>query len=137
MNRIEWNAETAVQPKPREHYIKVQPKNGLIILSNDLTADLGIAKHRLVFVQDKDRPSDWYLELYPATAAKAFTLRMRESPKRKALSAVIQNVAVARAIITSLNLEGGQRFMVSPQAEKGGLYPIITKSAKRLMKPRK
>jgi hypothetical protein len=122
MKRKVFNLENA-QGKKTGEFINVNPKSGGITISRDLVKILDIKKNGILFIQDEDRPQDWYIEI--SKDSTAFQVRAKNEN-----NFIIQSTVIARELLTSCSLDAPARFMVSSTPIEKGLYAIITKSAK-------
>lgn len=105
-------------------------KSGKIVLCQELVSKLKLANGlRVNFIQDEDRPADWYIE---STNNKDGILFKVDLANRKRNLYCAQKKALVLTILESLSLEQqSYRIRVSREEEEG-LLPIITKSAKAL-----
>jgi hypothetical protein len=97
---------------------------GTITFSRAVSTEI-IKEGGFNLVQDEDRPQDWYIEI--SDSEHAFKLRLKKANNWDKTS-VIQNAAMARAILSSCDIEKSARFLVSAN-EAEGMYAILTKSA--------
>jgi hypothetical protein len=122
MKRKVFNLENAQYKKTGE-FINVNPKSGGITLSRDLVKLIDIKKNGILFIQDEDRPQDWYIEI--SKESTAFQVRAKNENNY-----IVQSTVIARELLTSCSLDAPTRFIVSSTPVEKGMYAIITKSAK-------
>lgn len=95
-------------------YISVTGNAGLIGISKQLGDKLDLLNHGINFIQDEDRPIDWYLQ--PSKDDNAFKVRSKERDHKSAYHYVIQSKKVCSEIFLSCGLERKtHRFIVSPE----------------------
>lgn len=112
-------------------------KNGMILFSRDLSA--AVKGQHITFVQDEDRPKDWYLEVSKKKDVDG--IPVREFAKLERCG--IQSSLIAKELLQSLSLEenGSYELTVSsdPSTEEGGAksFAILTGTAKPSFSGRK
>lgn len=112
--------------------LTVNPKAGLLSFSQGFAKQTGMSgKSKINFIQDEEKPTEWYIQIADAKDTEAFPVR----DAKGYLS--FNNTAITRELLKACNLEGGasHRFLLSVQPAQtpaGKVYPIITKSAKPL-----
>lgn len=105
--------------------MSISPKGGKIVLSAELCDKLKLEKFRVNFIQDEDRPQDWYLE--PTKDNEGIQFKSDNANAKKLYCA--QSTYLVKKILETVGLENtSHRVQVSETAEDG-LYAIITKSA--------
>jgi hypothetical protein len=124
-----FNQANSTSKKSTGHFITIQTINGAISFSKDLVALIDTKKNKVQFVQDEDKPKDWYLQV--TTSEDGFSVRGKNA------GSILQNTVLCREILKSLGVafEGSWRIMVSTTpGELFSLptYPIITKSIKEV-----
>jgi hypothetical protein len=124
-----FNQGNSTSTKSTGHFITIQTKNGAISFSKDLVSLIDIKKNKVQFVQDEDKPKDWYLQV--TSSEDGFPLRGKNA------GSIMQNTVLCREILKSLGVlgQGSWRIMVATTPEKGfnlPTYPIITKSIKEV-----
>lgn len=128
-----WNASTTPSSdRLVGHYLSIS-KTGTVNFSVGLAATLGFPKNGVQFIQDEERPEDWFVQSSnDVSAFKAREKKMNESQKTKTY--MVQNATLARAILKGCNSEDNGKVMVAPEVtkEKGASigFAIITKSSK-------
>lgn len=105
-------------------WIRINPKNGYINFSQELSDHLGLKKNKVNFIQNEDDPKEWFLE--PTSDKDAFPVHIIQGKIN-----VVRSTGMARTILKALELEHtSYRFIVSSAPFERNLFPIITKSAK-------
>jgi hypothetical protein len=127
MKRKVWNKANVPQTKSTGSWIRIHPKSGGITFSNDLATALKLSSNGVNFIQDEERPGDWYIEV--SKDKDAFEVRSKKANEHdKAF--IIQSTALARTILSSIGIDMvSTRFMVATEAIERNTYAIITKSA--------
>ncbi|MFO0386340.1 MAG: hypothetical protein ACK505_06145 [Flavobacteriales bacterium] len=125
-----FNQANTATTKSTGHFISIQTKNGAICFSKDLSILLDLDNNKIEFIQDEDKPKDWYLRV--SQDENAFDVRIKKA------GTIIQTTTLCRAIVSSLGIDfvGSYRFMVADKPTDG-LYAIITKSLKEVKVNRK
>lgn len=125
MKKKIWNLETTKVPHPTGLWISVKPRSGNISFSRDLVAMIGLHEKKVVFIQDEDRPQDWYLDV----SKDGNAIPVRHS---KTLNHMIQSSVLMRAIFKSCGIteEHTHRFTIGEKTKDG--YSIITKTARAI-----
>lgn len=131
MKRKVWNQISVPQQKTTGLYLRLDAKSGSIVFSFDLVKALQLDKNRVNFIQDEDRPCDWYIELTEST--DAFIIRSKDKSKSDK-SSIVQSTVLCRAILTSIGVEGSARVLVATDPIEKNLYAILTTSAIQLSK---
>jgi len=85
---------------------------------------LKLDQHKLNFIQDEERPADWYLEITKAN--EAFSVRTAKKDK------MLQSIALVREICISCGLDPdcGYTLQIAKEASERNVYAILTKSAR-------
>jgi hypothetical protein len=98
--------------------------NGYISFSRDLTERLGLNKKDagVEFIQDEDRPTDWYVNV--SRGPDAIKIRLGEDGGGK-----IQSTFLAREMLRSMKLEGGHKMQVATEPAEPNTYAIFFKTA--------
>jgi hypothetical protein len=127
MKRKVWNKTSVPQTKSMGSWIRIHPKSGGITFSNGLATALKLTDNGINFIQDEDRPADWYIEV--SKDKEAFEVRSKKANAfDKAF--IIQSTALARTILSSIGLDMvSTRFMVATEPIEKNTWAIITKSA--------
>lgn len=130
MKKKIWN--TASIPSSREtgFWLSLLPSSGKIVLCAELSEKLQLAKgFRINFIQDEDRPADWYIE---TTKDKDGILFKVDLANKKRNLYCAQKKALVLTMLETLSLEQqSYRIRVSREPQDK-MLPIITKSAKPL-----
>jgi hypothetical protein len=128
MKKKIFNLISTPQLRQTGFWISLNPKGGSITFSVELGEKLKLDTTRLNFVQDEERPMDWYLE--PTKDPQAFTIKTKKNNPKLGVNYALQNSSLVRAILDSCKLEkAAHKFMVAEEATED-LYAVITKSAK-------
>jgi hypothetical protein len=134
MKKKIWNTESTPRSTPngRGQYLSLN-KNGSILLSKDLVEGLKLTGQRINFIQDEDRPQDWYIE--PTKDQTGFELREKKAAAGY-VSFIIQCQSIRKNILESnkLPIDVAHRVLVAElPVEKitPPIYAILTKSAKQ------
>jgi hypothetical protein len=115
--------KTTIVTGPRSAHgcsVSINP-NGNFSFSAELSATLQLTKTGVEFIQDEDRPTDWYLEL--STAESSLPLRDDKGGVK------LQCAFLAKEILKSLGLDSAHRFQVATEPVEGNMFAILTKSA--------
>jgi hypothetical protein len=124
MKKKIWSRANIPNTRPTGLWIHFSPKNGAITFSKDLTEKHQIGKNGVLFIQDEDRPIDWYLEI-TRNNPDAFFPRRKKTGK----GCLIQSALLCREIMSSSGLTmESQRVLVSAQEVEPNVYSVITKS---------
>lgn len=113
--------------------MSLSPKGGKIVLSAELSEKLGLKKNRLNFVQDEDRPQDWYLEA--TSQSDGIEFKADNANGKKLYCA--QSTYLVKKILESTGLQEESFRMIVSETAEGGLYAIITKSSVSLKRKQK
>jgi hypothetical protein len=109
--------------------VSISCKSGVIAFSKPLGERLKLQEYRINFIQDEDRPMDWYLQV--TKDPEGFQVRFRPNGKNTTGQFITQSTGVCRQLFDSCRLPyASQRFLVAPEPVEGDLFAIITKSAK-------
>lgn len=129
MKKKVYNINTIPATRATGYAISINPKNGSIMFSKEL-GDLLVLKGKKVnFIQDEERPTDWYLE--PTDDKYAIPIRAKKSGGKNG-GFMVQSSYLVRELIKICNLENtGQRIIVANEPVEKTMYPIITKSGKK------
>lgn len=129
MKLITFNTENTSKIKIGKPTIRVSGKSGFIALSSTLTREAGFQDSRILFHQDEENPTDWYIE--KTESESGFELRKLKDTD----SVAFNNSEMARNILKSLGL--GQRESVAItvatktiDVEGTPMYAILTRSVK-------
>lgn len=130
IKRKVWNTSTIPSSRETGFWISLLPKSGKIVLCQELVSKLKLSHGlRVNFIQDEDRPADWYIE--PTKNKEGILFKVDLANKKRNLYCA-QKKALVLTILESLSLDQqSYRIRVSREEEEG-LLPIITKSAKSL-----
>jgi hypothetical protein len=103
--------------------ISINP-NGYITLSPELVERLSLNKKDVgvEFIQDEDRPTDWYLNV--SRGPDAIKLRMHANGGGK-----LQSSFLAREMLRSMKLEGAHKMQVATEAAEPSTFAIFFKTA--------
>ncbi len=103
--------------------ILVIRKSGHIVFSAALVKALSLDKNTIEFVQDDDRPKDWYIEI----SSGVDSIRLRPT---KSQSFYFQSAWLVKMILESMSLPAATyRILVVTEPVEKNLYAILTKSA--------
>jgi hypothetical protein len=115
---------------PKLPVIAVNPDNGRISFSTSLVQGIGLKENdRVTFVQDEERPKDWYL------VKNAEGFQLKESGQVLA----IVNKSIAKAIMDSIGVDSTAKIPVAikhQDIEGHRLFAVFTKGVEQ-MKVRK
>lgn len=130
MKKKVWNAGTIPSSRETGFWISLLPKSGKIVLCQELVSKLKLTNGlRVNFIQDEERPEDWYIE---TTNNKDGLLFKVDLANKKRNLYCVQKKALVLTMLESLALEQqSYRIRVSREHEDD-MLPIITKSAKLL-----
>jgi len=129
MKRKVFNQTSVPDQRPTGYFIRINPKNGGFVFSRELGDMLNLKQYGVNFIQDEERPSDWYLE--KSSDANAFKVRFKKTNSdNRYQQYILQSSFLAREILKSAGLPiDSTRLMVASEPIEKDLYAIITKSA--------
>jgi hypothetical protein len=98
MKKKIWNKTNVPSIKASGCWMRINPKSGALIFSGDLVELLNLQKHGVEFIQDEERPADWYVQ--PSKDSEAFTPRFKKANKHDR-TCIVQSTSLARTILKS------------------------------------
>ncbi|MEQ8581230.1 MAG: hypothetical protein RIC30_09485 [Marinoscillum sp.] len=115
--------------------IRFTAKGGKILLSAGAVRELKLKPgvHRVVLLQDEDKPENWYLKITDKSDANAFDLSESNGAKRSIVKSVYFNntdlsVKVMKSLGKLSESSVSVKLGIEPEELEGmTLYPIVTK----------
>jgi len=131
MKKKVFNQTTIPVIRSSGYWISISPRSGTITFSGDLVRGIGADEKRLEFVQDEDRPRDWYLDVSNSKDA----LELREADGRY----IYQSTFLAHQILSSLKADTSfsWRIPVASEATEENVFALLTAGAVKIIQNRK
>lgn len=123
MQRKIWNKKTIPTSRLHGPWISIQPGSGKISFTCELVDKLKLNKAGIEFIQDEEKPKEWYIEISNSPDA----IKLREEKNNVW---AFQSTYLARTILDSLELDKGTyKIPVAIVPAEKNLYAILTKGA--------
>lgn len=129
MKRKVYTTANTGHTRKTGNFLTVSRKSGALKFTKELTDELKLKGKKVQFVQDEEKPSEWFIEI--TNDAHAFPVRI--SPTG---AGVLQSVVICSELLKSAGLadDSSYRFLISTTPVEKTLYPIITKSGKPVIR---
>lgn len=130
MNKIVYNRKSVPTLRLNGIWISFCARTGYIVFSKELAFRFDLGKNnKVLFVQDEERPQDWYIEFSDDANAFEIVLRERNDGRGPTTTYQVTSSFVVKQLLQSLKIgtTDAVRFKVSLEPTEENTYAIITK----------